>query len=64
MIVWVHRLPPAVQGLLRGVCAAAYSLRDIAEMIDQGRLVPSFLSHCKTLYAPGSAHGAEIFLTF
>jgi hypothetical protein len=65
----MHTLPHAVPGLLWGVCAAAYSLPDIAidqrvDMIDQGRLVPSFLSHFKTLDAPGSYHGAKTFLTF
>ena len=64
MIVYARRLSQAVQKLLWDVYAAAYSLLDIAEMIDQGRLVPSFLSHFKTLYAPDSPHGANTSLIF
>src|SRR5947209_3298038 len=58
MIVCVRRPSQVVQ--LLGICAAAYSLLDIADiidqgvdMIDQGRLVPSFLSHLKTLLCTG-----------
>jgi len=71
VIIYLRKPPHTAQRRLRGVYAAAYSLLDSADiidqgvdMIDQGRLVPSFLSHCKTLYAPANFHGAKTSLEF
>ena len=52
MILYVHRPSCGVQ-LLSSSLYPAYLLRDVADKIDQGRLVPSFLSHLKIIMCTG-----------
>jgi hypothetical protein len=59
MLVCVHKSPYKVQKLSSSLCPA-YCPHDIASMIDQGLLVPSFLSYLETTCAPDRLHGAKI----
>ena len=52
VIVCVRKFPCKVQKLSSSICPA-YFPRDIADMIDQGRLVPSFLSYLETTMCTG-----------
>ena len=54
MIMCIRRLACEVQSLSLSH-SPAYLARHIADMIDQGRLVPSFLSHLETIMYTGIA---------
>jgi hypothetical protein len=52
MIVGIRRLACEVRSLSPS-CSPAYLAHHIADMIDQGRLVPSLFSHLKTIMYTG-----------
>ena len=54
MILCIRRLSCEVQSLSSGFYPA-YLLRNVADMIDQGRLVPSFLSHLEITMCTGQS---------